>query len=182
MIFPFASQERFVPVQFRIRVAREAWEIAECRALRRAVFCTEQHIFEGDDRDSIDDVAITLAAVSCVAVLTDQVVGTVRIHEAAPKTWFGSRLAVHRDCRRIGGIGTELIRLAVRTAHAHGAEAFYAHVQQANVALFQSLHWRSRESVSLHGHPHDLMQADLAHYPPHMSGDISLLRPMRAAA
>jgi putative N-acetyltransferase (TIGR04045 family) len=181
MIFPFASLDRFVPTQFRIRVATEAWELAGCRALRRSVFCDEQRIFAGDDRDAIDEVAITLAAVSWVAVSADQVVGTVRIHEAAPGIWFGSRLAVDRSCRRVGGIGTELIRLAVGTAHARGATEFYAHVQQANVRLFQSLHWRSLESVSVHGHPHDLMQADLAHYPPHHAGDISLLRSKAAA-
>jgi putative N-acetyltransferase (TIGR04045 family) len=181
MIFPLAAQERFLPTQFTIRVAGEAWERAGCRALRRAVFCDEQRIFSGDDRDAIDDVAITLAAISFVAVAPDQVVGTVRIHESEPGIWFGSRLAVDRSCRRVGGIGTELIRLAVGTAHARGAKAFFAHVQQANVALFRALHWRSLESVSLHGHPHDLMQADLGRYPPHHAGDISLLRTKLAA-
>ncbi len=181
-IFPFASLDRFVPTQFSIRIATETWELAGCRALRRSVFCDEQNLFARDDRDAIDDIAITLAAISWVAVAPDQVVGTVRIHESEPGIWFGSRLAVDRACRRVGGIGTELIRLAVGTAHARGARAFFAHVQQANVKLFQSLHWRSLESVSLHGHPHDLMRADLAHYPPHHAGDISLLRPLKAAA
>ena len=181
-MFPLTPQERFVPVQFRIRVASEAWEIEGCRELRRAVFCDEQRIFDGDDFDAIDPVAITLAAVSRVAVLPEEVVGTVRIHEAEPGIWFGSRLAVQRRCRRVGGIGTELIRLAVGTAHARGARAFFAHVQQANVTLFQSLHWRSLDSVSLHGHPHDLMQADLAQYPAHHAGDIQLLRPLQKAA
>lgn len=181
-IFPFASLDRFVPSQFSIRIATDPWELAGCRALRRAVFCNEQKIFAHDDRDAIDDIAITLAAISWMAVAPDQVVGTVRIHESEPGIWSGSRLAVERSCRRVGGIGTELIRLAVCTAHARGARAFFAHVQQANVKLFQSLHWRSLESVSLHGHPHDLMRADLAHYPPHHAGEISLLRPLKAAA
>jgi putative N-acetyltransferase (TIGR04045 family) len=181
MIFPFASLDRFVPTEFRIRIVTEAWEIAGCRALRRAVFCEEQGIFLHDDRDAIDDVAITIAAISVVAVAPDQVVGTVRIHESEPGMWFGSRLAVDRSCRRVGGIGTELIRLAVCTAHARGAQQFFAHVQQANVKLFQSLHWRSLETVSLHGHPHDLMAADLTHYPPHATDDIRLLRAKVAA-
>jgi putative N-acetyltransferase (TIGR04045 family) len=181
-IFPFASLERFVPSQFSIRVATDAWERAGCFALRHAVFCNEQNIFAHDDRDDIDDRAIMLAAVSAVAVMMDSVVGTVRIHETEPGVWFGSRLAVDRSCRRVGGIGTELIRLAVGTAHARGATAFFAHVQEANVKLFQSLHWRSIDSVSLHGHPHDFMQADLAYYPPHATGDISLLRALKAAA
>ena len=182
MFPPPTAEDRFLPAQFRIRVAREVWELAGCRALRRAVFCDEQGIFPHDDRDAIDDVATMLAAMSCVAGIADQVVGTVRIHESGPGFWLGSRLAVHRHFRRVGGIGTELIRLAVGTAHAHGCRVFQAHVQQANVALFEGLHWRALAPVTLHGKPHALMQADLAHYPPHPAGDIELVRAPRRAA
>ena len=165
----------FAPTQFHIRVAGGAWELAGCAALRRAVFCDEQRIFAGDDRDEIDAVATTLAALSCMAVLHEQVVGTVRIHEEQPGAWFGSRLAVQRAFRGGGGIGAELIRVAVGTAHARGARSFRAHVQAARVALFERLHWRVLAPISLHGHAHALMQADLSHYPPHHAGDVSLL-------
>ena len=170
--FPF---ERFVPAQFAIRVAREPWEIAGCHALRRAVFCEEQAIFAGDDCDAIDERATMLASIGLVAGMTDLIAGTVRIHEVSPGHWLGSRLAVQQGFRRLGGLGTALIRLAVGTAHARGCTQFRAHVQAANVALFESLHWRSLESVELHGHPHHLMQADLDHYPPIEAGDISVM-------
>ncbi len=42
----------FQPVAFRIKRASEAWERRDAHALRRAVFCVEQGIFVGDDRDA----------------------------------------------------------------------------------------------------------------------------------
>ena len=70
-------------------------------ALRRAVFCDEQGIFAGDDRDAIDDASRMPARRDVVlGGAPDEVVGTVRIHEAEPGVWWGSRLAVHAAYRR----------------------------------------------------------------------------------
>lgn len=181
MIVPFPF-ERYTPAQVQVRRATEAWEIAGCRALRRRVFCDEQRIFADDDVDEIDAVAVPLAAVSMVGGMPSDVVGTVRIHEAADGVWFGSRLAVQTGMRRMGGIGTQLIRLAVCLGHAGGARHFRAHVQQQNVALFRSLHWHSICPVALHGHPHELMQADLSHYPASAAREIAVFRPIADAA
>lgn len=156
----------FRPATFRIKQASEAWERRDAHALRRAVFCVEQGVFVGDDQDAIDEQAQLLVACTSVAGECDQVVGTVRIHLADAGVWWGSRLAVHPSFRHIGRIGATLIRLAVCTAHAQGAHTFLAHVQQANVPLFKKLNWAEQRSLSLHGRPHALMQADLAHYPP----------------
>ena len=102
--------------------------------------------------------------------MPDQVVGTVRIHThpegEEPGLWWGSRLAVHAAFRQHGRLGATLIRLAVSSAHARGALVFLAHVQAQNVPLFQRLHWSLLKEETLHGRPHALMQADLAHYPP----------------
>jgi putative N-acetyltransferase (TIGR04045 family) len=130
------------------------------------VFCIEQGIFVGDDRDEIDERAQQLVAVSCLAGIPEQVVGTVRIHQEAPGVWYGSRLAVHAAFRRHGKIGATLIRLAVTSAHALGCETFLAHVQSQNVPLFQALHWDALEQEMVHGRSHHLMQAQLGHYPP----------------
>ena len=78
----------FQPVAFRIKRASEAWERRDAHALRRAVFCVEQGIFVGDDRDAIDDTAQLLVACTSLAGECDQVVGTVRIHEAEPGVWW----------------------------------------------------------------------------------------------
>jgi putative N-acetyltransferase (TIGR04045 family) len=157
-----AAPADYTPCEFRVQWAGSAWERAQAHALRRAVFCIEQGIFVGDDRDAIDARAQALVALSLVGGSPDAVVGTVRIHEEEAGLWWGSRLAVHAAFRHHGRIGATLIRLAVCSAHARGAQRFLAHVQGQNVALFERLHWRRLEDLVLHG----LMQADLAHYPP----------------
>ena len=156
----------FQPVAFHVQRASQPWAVREAHALRRAVFCLEQGIFVGDDRDAIDEHAQLLVACTSLAGECDQVVGTVRIHEAEPGVWWGSRLAVHPSFRHLGRIGATLIRLAVCSAHAQGAQTFWAHVQQANVPMFMRLNWSHVTDVGLHGRPHALMQAGLAHYPP----------------
>jgi putative N-acetyltransferase (TIGR04045 family) len=156
----------YMPTEFRIKQATEAWERRDAHALRRAVFCVEQGVFVGSDVDAIDAKAQLLVACSCVAGDCDQVVGTVRIHEAEPGVWWGSRLAVHPSFREHGALGSTLIKLAVGMAHAQGAHQFWAHVQGQNVSLFERLNWRLESEALLHGRPHGLMQASLAHYPP----------------
>ena len=135
--------------------------LAAAYALRRQVFCFEQQLF-ADDQDDIDACCSTIVAVA----YGDSVIGTVRIHEPEPGLWFGSRLAVAHAWRRRAGLGAALIRAAVGTAHARGCRRFLAHVQVQNVAMFEALHWRALETCTLHGLQHELMLADLAHYPP----------------
>lgn len=156
----------FVPSEFRIKWVTLEWEAEQAYQLRRAVFCTEQGIFAGDDRDAIDERAQLLVALSCVAGLPEQVVGTVRIHDEDDGLWFGSRLAVDAQFRSQGQLGATLIRLAVASAHARGCHTFLAHVQSQNVPLFRRLHWNILREETLLGRPHHLMQADLSWYPP----------------
>ncbi len=172
----------FAPCEFRIKWADGGWEIAQARKLRRAVFCEEQGVFAGDDRDAIDADAQPLVALSCVGGMAEQVVGTVRIHIADDGLWWGSRLAVDSAFRHVGRIGAALIKLAVCSAHARGARLFLAHVQAHNQPLFEKLHWTVLKPETLHGRPHVLMQADLAHYPPchdPLTGFVSRAMPAR---
>jgi putative N-acetyltransferase (TIGR04045 family) len=156
----------FLPAEYRIKFATDDWERREAAALRRRVFCEEQGIFSRDDRDAIDEVAIPIVAISSFCVVPHEVVGTVRIHEAEPGVWWGSRLAVAADYRRIGALGTALIRLAVASAHTRGCRRFLAHVQSQNAPLFRRLHWHTIETRDIHGRPHHFMEANLVHYPP----------------
>lgn len=179
MIFePFPP---FVSSEYQVKYATSPWEAAGARALRRRVFCEEQGMFAGNDRDAIDEVASPIVAVSMLGVAPDRVVGTVRIHEASPGLWWGSRLAVDSDFRRVGMLGGALIRLAVSSAHGRGCTRFLAHVQAQNALLFRRLHWHTIEVVDRHGRPHHLMEADLAHYPPFMTPEIGFLALRRAA-
>jgi putative N-acetyltransferase (TIGR04045 family) len=150
----------------RIRLATSQAERDDARALRRAVFCDEQGLFDGDDSDGADVLALPIAAILSAPGAPDQLVGTVRIHRDDAGAWWGSRLAVAPAARGRTAVGSGLIRMAVGTAHALGCRAFYAHVQHQNVAMFERLHWHSLAELTLHGRVHQLMQADLAHYPP----------------
>lgn len=156
----------FLPSEFRVKWVTLPWEAAQAHRLRRAVFCEEQGIFDGDDRDETDARAQLLVALSCVAGLPDQVVGTVRIHDEGAGLWFGSRLAVDPAWRSHARLGITLIRLAVCSAHALGCRTFRAHVQSQNVALFERLDWHVLHAETLLGRPHHLMQASLDSYPP----------------
>ncbi len=151
---------------FHVGLATTRTHLAGAYELRRQVFCVEQQLF-ADDQDNIDTQATTIVAVTNA----DAVIGTVRIHEAEPTLWFGSRLAVAPSWRRRAGLGAALIRAAVSTAHARSCRRFLAHVQIQNVAMFEALHWQVLETCTLHGLQHALMQADLAHYPPVASPD-----------
>jgi putative N-acetyltransferase (TIGR04045 family) len=172
----------FLPSEYRVKFATEAWERREAAALRRQVFCDEQGIFSGDDRDAIDTLAIPIVAVSSLALVSHEVVGTVRIHQAEPGIWWGSRLAVAADYRKIGALGTALIRLAVSSANARGCRRFFAHVQSQNAPLFRRLRWDTIEEIEIHGRPHHFMQADLAHYPPIVDAETGFLSLPKKAA
>jgi putative N-acetyltransferase (TIGR04045 family) len=156
----------FVASDFQIKFAVEPWERRGAATLRRQIFCEEQGIFSGDDTDVIDAAAIPIVAIASLGVAFDDVVGTVRIHEQEPHVWWGSRLAVAPAYRRMGAIGTSLIKLAVSSAHAQGCRRFFAHVQSQNALMFQRLHWTTLGHVELHGLPHHFMEADLDFYPP----------------
>jgi putative N-acetyltransferase (TIGR04045 family) len=172
----------FLPSQYRVKFATDPWERRGASALRRAVFCEEQGIFARNDCDEIDAVAFPIVAISSFGVTLDEVVGTVRIHEAEPNVWWGSRLAVAADYRRIGALGSSLVRLAVSSAHARGCRRFFAYVQSQNALLFQRLHWTTIEEVEFHGRPHHFMQADLEHYPPFADAETGFLSLPKKAA
>ena len=178
------ARHPFRPSEFRIRRAELAFEILGHYRRRHEAFCVEQRVFPETDRDALDDgAAIPIVAVSCLLGQGDEVVGAVRIHEAAPGLWWGSRLCVSREVRASARIGGGLIRAAVSMALAEGCERFLAHVQQPNVALFEHLGWHVLAPVSLHGLPHARMEADLSRYEARdEAGILHLAPPARPAA
>ncbi len=179
MIFePFPA---YAPTGFQIKYAVTPWEERGAAQLRRDVFCAEQGLFDGDDRDALDETAIPIVAASLMGVTADAVVGTVRINELAPGLWQGSRLAVAPAFRRVGILGSALIRLAVSSAHARGCTRFLAHVQGQNALLFRRLRWRTLEVIELHGRPHHVMEADLNFYPPFATPEAGFVALRKAA-
>jgi putative N-acetyltransferase (TIGR04045 family) len=171
-----------VPPHIAIRSVADAWEHEGALRLRRDVFCEEQRLFAEDDRDANDDVAHTIVAVTLVMGITDAVVGTVRIHEAVPRRWIGSRLAIRAERRGVSGLGAGLVRRAVGTALAHGCDEFLATVQRQNVLFFRRLRWESLEERDVNGYPHMLMRADLDAYEPSFEGSAEALPRARRAS
>lgn len=146
------------------KLATEAWELREYHALRRRIFCDEQRLFQGDDRDTLDERATAIVAVAGTAGIPDEVAGVVRIWEESPGEWFGGRLGTHPAHRQNGSIGPGLVRLAVRTACRRGCVRFRATVQARNVKLFERLGWAVVDRIVAFGIPHARMQAELSRF------------------
>ena len=151
---------------FQFKLALKPTEVDGYFALRRQIFCVEQGLFENHDRDDIDSIAYPIVSVLESPTMPAQVVGVVRIYEQEPRLWYGGRLGVHADYRRVGRIGKGLIQKAVTTANQWGCDRFLATVQVQNVRFFRRLHWESLQEIEICGQPHHLMEADLAAYPP----------------
>jgi putative N-acetyltransferase (TIGR04045 family) len=147
-------------------VASEAWQRAAYFRLRQEIFATEQGLFSGSDSDEHDAQATPIVALGRVLGIATELVGVVRIYPAGGGTWYGGRLGVAREYRRVGAVGGALIYTAVSTAHAHGCTRFLATVQPQNVRYFEHYHFRSEAELDVCGRPHALMRADLACYPP----------------
>ena len=175
----------FTPPDFMFKIARTQEEIEGFWALRRAIFCEEQKVFRGSDRDEFDTLAIPIVCATLIAGMVDSVVGVVRIDEREPHIWYGSRLGVAADFRSIkkispgvacrnhqpvyrglGALGAGLIYKAVSTAHALGCREFLATVQYQNAKFFQRLHWEPLGELELFGLRHVKMRADLDYYRP----------------
>ncbi|TVP64981.1 MAG: GNAT family N-acetyltransferase [Leptolyngbya sp. LCM1.Bin17] len=152
--------------RYSFALARSPQQVAAYYQLRQAIFCQEQALFTEDDGDDLDQIAYPIIAIDHQAPPDEQVVGVVRIYETQPRLWYGGRLGVHPDYRRVGRIGKGLIHKAVTTAHGWGCDRFLATVQRQNVRFFRRLHWASLDELVIREHPHHLMAADLAFYPP----------------
>ncbi len=147
--------------KYRFQLALSQAEITAYYQLRQAIFCQEQGIFEESDRDEYDSISYPIIATN----KDNFVVGVVRIYETEPGLWYGGRLGVHQDYRRVGRIGKGLIYKAVTTANTWGCDRFLATVQLPNVRFFQRLHWKSLQEITICDRPHHLMEAELAFYP-----------------
>ncbi|MBC7883324.1 MAG: GNAT family N-acetyltransferase [Anaerolineae bacterium] len=147
--------------EMHFSLVRSEAERAAYFALRHAIFVEEQQLFTHSDHDAQDATAYSI-----IASLQNQVIGVVRIYETEPGLWYGGRLGVHPDYRRVWQVGRGLIYKAVTTAHSWGCHRFLATVQLQNVRFFKRQHWDSLEELMICNQPHHLMEADLNYYPP----------------
>jgi len=130
-------------------------ELRDAYHIRHEIFVKEQKLFVKSDRDACDARAIHI-----VALLHDEVIGTVRVYEEGSGVWFGSRLAVRKPFR--GRVGALLVKKAVTTVTEKKAKRFLAYVQPSAVPFFKRHRWKPvGQPVDYHGHPHQLMEAPL---------------------
>jgi putative N-acetyltransferase (TIGR04045 family) len=148
------------------QIVSERWQLDAYHRLRRHIFAGEQGLFAGSDRDESDARATPIVALSHIAGMPDEVIGTVRIYPTDSGTWFGGRLGVSPPYRSRRVVGTALICAAVSTAHAWGCIRFLATIQLKNVRYFEQHHFSTIEPVEVCGQPHHLMEARLSAYPP----------------
>lgn len=149
---------------YSFKLALSTAEIDDYFKLRQQIFCEEQGLFDSHDRDSVDEHSYPIVAIAHEENQPDRVVGVVRIYEQHARLWYGGRLGVHPDFRRVGRIGKGLIQKAVTTANTWGCDRFLATVQLQNVRFFTRLHWDSLEEIEILERTHHLMEADLAYY------------------
>jgi putative N-acetyltransferase (TIGR04045 family) len=164
------------------QVASERWHLDGYYEVRRAIFAEEQGLFDASDLDEHDEVATPIVALGHVAGMPDEVIGGVRIYPTDRGTWFGGRLGVCRRYRSRGVVGTALIFAAVSTAHARGCTTFLATIQLQNVAYFERHRFACVRPLEVCGKPHQLMEADLAAYPPVVAHALHPVDGARAAA
>jgi putative N-acetyltransferase (TIGR04045 family) len=127
--------------RYSFELAKTSHDLEGYFALRQAIFCEEQGLFDHDDADDLDGVSYPIVAIDHEVPAGNRVVGVVRIYEKSPRLWYGGRLGVHPNYRRVGRIGKGLIHKAVTTANTWGCDRFLATVQEQNVRFFQRLHW-----------------------------------------
>ncbi|SEH47144.1 putative N-acetyltransferase, MSMEG_0567 N-terminal domain family [Mycolicibacterium rutilum] len=146
--------------QFLIHPA-DNHEVAAYRRLRRDEFVVTQNLFDGSDRDDIDDDP---RAVVLVATAADgAVLGGVRLAPCCADDigwWAGSRLVV--DARaRAAGVGPALIRAACAHIESAGVLRFEATVQRRYRDLFIGLGWEVLGDCAVAGQPHVRMRYPL---------------------
>jgi putative N-acetyltransferase (TIGR04045 family) len=180
---PWGVPGRFLSRAISAEVAKERWQIDAYYGLRRDIFEREQGLFIDTDIDEHDAHATPIVASSHVAGMAHEVIGVVRIYRSEAGTWYGGRLGVAHEYRRVGAVGGALIHTAVETAHAHGCTRFLATVQERNVRYFEHYAFRPLHALTLRGQPHQLMEADLRSFPPcpKALAEIALGLPGRAA-
>lgn len=151
------------PADYLVSIANPS-EVEVYRRLRRDAFVEEQGLFEGSDRDDLDDDPRTVVL---VAKAGSAVVGGVRIAPVGARDigwWTGSRLVVAPAARSALGIGTALVRAACALAEHLGVIRFDATVQTRSAVLFRRLGWETTGTCVIGGVDHLRMRWPIDRY------------------
>jgi predicted GNAT family N-acyltransferase len=139
-----------------VRPARDAAELRQALDLRDRVFCGEQGVSAGAERDGRDGEALHLVAVDGARVL-----GTCRLVFGADSAFLG-RLAVERAERR-RGIAAALLAVATARAREAGVTRIGLHAQCGVRELYAAAGYEERgEPFVEEGIDHVTMEKALA--------------------
>jgi predicted GNAT family N-acyltransferase len=129
-------------VDFQIRRVRTPEELEAAMALRYEVFCLEQGVPPGEERDGRDHDALHL-----IALEDDRLLATCRLVFVGMTVQF-SRLAVTAQARR-HGIATAMLRRSDDETRAGGANRIVLHAQTYARSLYEQAGYvaRGREFV-----------------------------------
>ncbi|MDR3602383.1 MAG: GNAT family N-acetyltransferase [Desulfosporosinus sp.] len=122
--------------KFVLKVSESEDELRQYNSVRREVFVHEQGIFDEEDVDEHDAIALPIIGLDTDS---ERVVGAVRCYPLGNGDWMGGRLAVLPAFR--GRLGVLLVRKAMEEVERRGCRNFYAHIQEQNVKFFQRLGW-----------------------------------------
>jgi predicted GNAT family N-acyltransferase len=139
-----------------VRAAEDAQEVTEALALRERVFCGEQGVDFGAERDGRDPEALHVVAFGEGAL-----VGTCRVLLDGDVARLG-RMAVEPGLRG-HGIGAAVLDEAERQARAAGARSMRLHAQAAAESLYARAGYEPRgERFVEEGIEHVAMEKRLA--------------------
>ncbi len=139
-----------------VRQALKDEEIRKVFEIRKEVFVNEQKIFKDTDKDKDDKHALYL-----IAMIDDEIVGTVRVFPIGDNEWVGGRLAVKKKFRgtRTGWL---LVQEAVSLVKKNHCRKFTAMIQEENIKFFKRLGWQPYGVMFVyHGKRHLAMEAKL---------------------
>jgi predicted GNAT family N-acyltransferase len=139
-----------------VRRALDRGELEQALALREQVFCVEQGVELGADRDGLDDYAIQL-----VAIEEGRVIGTCRVLVEDEIGRLG-RMAVEARSRG-RGVGQAILASAERSAREAGARLMRLHAQRYVEDLYAAAGYAPYgEPFVEEGIPHVSMEKALA--------------------
>lgn len=125
---------------FEIRRVRTRAELEALLRLRYQVFCVEQGVPVGEERDGRDHIGLHL-----IAIRDGELLATCRLLFVGGVVQF-SRLAVAVTERR-RGIATALLRAADEESRARGAERIVLHAQTYARSLYEQAGYVARGRV-----------------------------------
>jgi predicted GNAT family N-acyltransferase len=128
-----ASHDRMVMVVIQELTASDEAAFAQCRHIRREVFCVEQRVPESIEWDAFDATCIHY-----LLLREGAAAATARTRLYAPGVWKIERVAVLKRLRQLG-LGRDLMTHIIARARADGVREVILNAQTAVASFYSGL-------------------------------------------